>query len=587
MYSAATLLLGMEAAFAFCQCGDNLCNTLSEEGGTCSPQETSDNCPEDCGEPIPPPVQLTVRVFVVPFGDPGRFNLRAGNSTLATNVSGGGSTGPHTVPGGATLTETAGMGTDLTDYRTTICGACSGGGAIGPGTRQSCSITNLLLPTLTPAPTCSFDCFRQSLQCGAAGEEPEFCFNQRSLCLNQCRVGPAQRLTIARYAGSPGAVDFGESRADQTLARMSGVVFDGLRQFTGIPCNKAFCRGGGVRDFAVTDGIIDTKEEEEMVFDQPVDIVVVRDIPFCNELWQPDRAGCSNDIPSSDPFVVVSTATATTWAHEYGHTQGLEHRNDPDAVMCGGDPFECAGGTRDEINPRECAFYRSGFVDLPLLSEIAKAANERPKLDIHDYVRQTFPHGVPFEEASRYSRDVVPILLDMLSDSDDEEYWPNVVVVLGALGDERAVEPLIALLEASENRALNDFEYRAKRNVLMSLGYLINVSGSNKALQYLTDSVNPAIWAKREMAWYSPFGDTNEFRDQDLSRLAIIGLALSGHAAAEKTLREQLAPTSANGLSKFRRQAAGVTTEAIKAHEIIVREGLIGYYANAGPEGEP
>jgi hypothetical protein len=47
---AMTLMLGIEGALAFCPCGDGLCNTLSEEGGTCSPQETCDTCPEDCGE---------------------------------------------------------------------------------------------------------------------------------------------------------------------------------------------------------------------------------------------------------------------------------------------------------------------------------------------------------------------------------------------------------------------------------------------------------------------------------------------------------------------------------------------------------
>src|SRR5262245_15977324 len=115
-----TLLLGIRGAFAICPCGDGICG-----GATCFPPETSQTCPADCGPPPPPPppppAELTVRVTVVPFGDPGRFNLHVDNTTIATNKSNGGQTGPHTLPGGAhTLSVTAGGATDLADYRTTI-----------------------------------------------------------------------------------------------------------------------------------------------------------------------------------------------------------------------------------------------------------------------------------------------------------------------------------------------------------------------------------------------------------------------------------------------------------------------------------
>jgi hypothetical protein len=166
---APTLLLGIEGAFAICVCGDGLCNSPSPEGGTCIPPESPETCAADC----PGLAEFTLRVTVVPFGDPGRFNLEIDGARVATNVGNGASIGPRTVVSGAhTVTETAGAGTDLADYRTTICGACAVGGTIQlpTGQTRSCSVTNL-------RPT-------------AAGQ-----------------ISPARRLSIARYTrpGLPSA----------------------------------------------------------------------------------------------------------------------------------------------------------------------------------------------------------------------------------------------------------------------------------------------------------------------------------------------------------------------------------------------
>ncbi len=67
---ATTLLLGIGSAFAICPCGDDICG-----GNSYFPPETPQSCPADCGDPLPPPVELMVRVTVVPFDDPGQFNI--------------------------------------------------------------------------------------------------------------------------------------------------------------------------------------------------------------------------------------------------------------------------------------------------------------------------------------------------------------------------------------------------------------------------------------------------------------------------------------------------------------------------------
>ena len=50
----------------------------------------------------------------------------------------------------------------------------------------------------------------------------------------------------------------------------------------------------------------------------------------------------------------VDTLEGILWAHEYGHTRGLQHRDaDPNAVMNG-----IIGPTRRRITADECNAYR-------------------------------------------------------------------------------------------------------------------------------------------------------------------------------------------------------------------------------------
>lgn len=194
-------------------------------------------------------------------------------------------------------------------------------------------------------------------------------------------------------------------------------------------------------------------------------------------------------------------------------------------------------------------------------------------MDIREFVRQTFIHGVPYEEASKYGAEVVPVLLAMLEDSREEVYWANIVTTLGVIGDNQAVRSLLSFLEKEVPETLSYAHYVAKTSVLMSLGYLINKSGNQQALSYLQEGLNPAAWTERRLNWKSPFHTTAAQRDQQLVSTAIIGLGLSGHPAARESLLTFQKELGAK--PEFRELVA----EAIRANEEIAREGLAGYYS--------
>jgi hypothetical protein len=103
-----------------------------------------------------PSATLTVDKICVPANDGGLFNLSIGEHTEA-NEPCGGRIGPLAVPVGTQkVGETAGTGTNLADYTTTIGGACAADGSITLTNGESaiCTITNVRKqPPPEPPPT--------------------------------------------------------------------------------------------------------------------------------------------------------------------------------------------------------------------------------------------------------------------------------------------------------------------------------------------------------------------------------------------------------------------------------------------------
>jgi hypothetical protein len=102
----------------------------------------------------PQPAELTVTKICVPADDGGRFDLRVDAETQ-TDVACGESFGPVAVPAGQHhVSESAGTGTSLGDYTTTIGGACAADGSVtlAAGQEATCTITNVRTGTSPPEP---------------------------------------------------------------------------------------------------------------------------------------------------------------------------------------------------------------------------------------------------------------------------------------------------------------------------------------------------------------------------------------------------------------------------------------------------
>lgn len=201
-----------------------------------------------------------------------------------------------------------------------------------------------------------------------------------------------------------------------------------------------------------------------------------------------------------------------------------------------------------------------------------------PPKDVREFVRRTYFHGVPYDQASQYGRAAVPVLAAMLKDAKEAPYWSNVAITLCMIGDESAAKPVIEFIDEGAEAELSASDYAAKSNAVMALGYLVNKCQSRDAFTYLKASLRPGIGAERKIKWLGPAQTSAAARDQALSKKAILGLALCGTPEAAEFLRSLRQPGDSPESIKLRRAVSDLVDVALKEHEKVSKQGLSEYY---------
>ena len=198
----------------------------------------------------------------------------------------------------------------------------------------------------------------------------------------------------------------------------------------------------------------------------------------------------------------------------------------------------------------------------------------RGRADVGDFLRRIHTEGISYDTAKQYyAFEGSEILLEMLGNVDDAQYWPNVTMVLGASGDAELVGSLIGFLHGERNDTWSTAVYRGRASAITALGYLVHDTGDPKAMEYLRDSVDPQIWSRREIPWLRMRGDSESERlSMLLSTSAVVALALTGQDEAAAKLREL---TDADDASARLRQVA---ESVLPDWEKINEAGLSEYY---------
>ena len=386
-----------------------------------------------------------------------------------------------------------------------------------------------------------------------------------------------RELTIRRHDTAA----LNNARADVILADASTVLQtdDGAGD---IACTVTLARSGNVGVFNTGDGSLDTNAELTAVFDLPGNVKVVDEVNFCAGRFNVSFIGCG--LTPGASFITerfTANQEGILWAHEFGHNQGLQHRDtSTNNVM-----FFSIGTNRRRVNQGEC----TAFIGPPALAGLTRVAGaeavDTANLPVKDFVGQLYFHGLPLEKAAAYGNGDVAILLDMLEDAGAVRYHENVALTLGMIGNPHAVEPLIEYVQkgiGSAEASMSRRAFKGRVGAMVALGYLLHFTDSEEALSFLLESTSPEAWAERETVGL----EADPKIPRELSKYAILSLGLSGNPAAAAYLealrnrRLKLSPAE----DSFLAEEEGVILQSLELNAEISSVGLIDYYSRENIE---
>jgi hypothetical protein len=184
---------------------------------------------------------------------------------------------------------------------------------------------------------------------------------ERGLSQADPSIPVTHRVTISSHATVP-LNPGGPRGADEILRKASELlqIKDGPLD---IACNISLVRDGEITSFATNaPAVIENAADRDAIHAEKSFIKVVRQIKFCREgkpklEGNENYGGCAWN-PGRTPSIIISYPLEfdeVVWAHEFGHTTGLDHRPGPDNLM---DPDYALA--RRQISRCECNSFHSG-----------------------------------------------------------------------------------------------------------------------------------------------------------------------------------------------------------------------------------
>ena len=346
-------------------------------------------------------------------------------------------------------------------------------------------------------------------------------------------------LRVARHLGEP----FSGESVDEVFAEASWLLQTVQTECPDVATDVTFARSGLVETFDDVPAVITTEADLDRVFALPQDIKIVHAlVGVCGVELPGDVATILGCATFGGSVVIVAGAPADVWAHEWGHVQGLVHRDDcPRNLM---HSFEI---DTNAVNQAESHAFLTATPGSASLRIIAPQAAEEPAEYLTQHpdepigawlervVRRRYLAGVPQYVTADCDAAAVLRLREWCPSLAFERDRRNIIRMLGLVGDAGAVDLLVAQV-LDHSGELSGYQFDAVAEAFLALGRLVEHDPSGSALGFLIEGTDPHEWRRRSVDWHFPPYAGAELH-RLLACLSILALGISNSEAALAHLR--------------------------------------------------
>ncbi len=350
------------------------------------------------------------------------------------------------------------------------------------------------------------------------------------------------QISVSRHEEQP----FSEQRVNRVFTTANALLLSDDSDCSDVSCPVTFERDGSVSTFNDAPAIITTEAQLDAVFDDPGDIkVVTLMVGVCGSPSADDVSLVLGCAFTGGTAVLVQDAPPDVWAHEWGHVQGLPHRDD-----CARNLMHAFELETDAVNTTERdAFlsatpgqgflaFKSIFEGQPIPIEETQSAtpldSEEPA-SLGDLMNRRYLAGLPTALLNRHQLRLRGAdLLTQLSNEPSPRNRANVVRVLGLTQVIEACESMLTAC-GSISGELEIDELDELIEQILALGRLADIDDSKRTTDLLLAGSDPSFWHNRNLMLR--LDDDRRLGLEDaLARVCVLGLGLSKDPTAPEHL---------------------------------------------------
>ncbi len=356
-------------------------------------------------------------------------------------------------------------------------------------------------------------------------------------------------MTVARHVDEA----YTESQVDSQLDKSGEILRNLHTECADIETGVTFVRSGAMDTFDVGAAVVTSEDVLTQLFALPFDVKIVNLMVGVCGITDPNDmtviVGCAL---SGGTLVITTVADTDVWAHEWGHVQGLGHRDE-----CARNLMHAFEVNTNAVNEAE----RTAFLTptpvfglartaqnttSPSMSKspqfLHRAEDETIESWVDRMVTKRYLSGVP----SAYARNLRPQAITHLRqilDTAPGYVRCNAIRVLGLAGEAELCPRLITNVLDPVGE-LSAAEYIEAVESILALGRLIDHDDTGVARDWLIEGTDPAAWQHRNIQWsYAAMEGKTLYHN--LAKLSIMALSLTKDPAAKIRLEALADPEQA------------------------------------------